>query len=75
MLHSTRGDSVDPYNGMWVVTPEYERRRRHDDTQCRTFALIHLDTVVRACHLMPVYGKTMTPPGMTRYHTLRAYKA
>ena len=37
--------------GMWVVEPEFADDRR------RVTSVIHLDTIVRAAHLLPVYGE------------------
>jgi hypothetical protein len=42
------GDSPDDQTGMWVV-------RADDDETCPP-SIIHLDTVVRAAHLLPVFG-------------------
>lgn len=39
------GDSPDECTGMWVVQPD-------DDT-----SIIHLDTIFRASHLLPVFGR------------------
>jgi hypothetical protein len=41
------GDSPDDHMGMWVV-------ERDDDESSPS--IIHLDTVVRAAHLLPVFG-------------------
>jgi len=40
------GDSPDELTGMWKVEPD----------QDQTLAVIHLDTIVRAAHLLPVFG-------------------
>ncbi|KAJ7829477.1 hypothetical protein B0H14DRAFT_2275942, partial [Mycena olivaceomarginata] len=48
------GDTPDPDTGMWVVEPERERG-------ALTLAMVNLDTVARAAHLLPVYG-TAAPP-------------
>jgi hypothetical protein len=54
-----RTDEPDPDTGMWVVQPEYER------DGSRALAIINLDCVARAAHLIPVYGTTILPPN---YH-------
>jgi len=41
------GDSPDDHTGMWVVQP--------DDDESPP-SIIHLDSVVRAAHLLPVFG-------------------
>jgi hypothetical protein len=44
------GDLPDVHTGMWVVKPDMS-----DDGE-NIISIIHLDTVVRACHLIPVFG-------------------
>lgn len=48
------GEEADQDTGMWVVKPEFEGNRR-------TLAVIHLDSIVRAAHLLPVYGSSLLP--------------
>ncbi|TFY67845.1 hypothetical protein EVG20_g3800 [Dentipellis fragilis] len=43
------GNRPDPVTGMWKVSPDGTR------------GLIHLSSVVRACHLIGVYGETRIP--------------
>lgn len=43
-------DSPDDRNGMWKVEQEF------DDHGLRQTSIIHLDTIVRAAHLLPVYA-------------------
>jgi hypothetical protein len=40
---------VDHVTGMWVIRPDYIRNRRNR-------AVIHLDAILRAAHLIPIYG-------------------
>lgn len=49
---SKEGDAPDEDTGMWIVRPEFgeEGRPRH--------AIVHLKSVLRAAHLIPVYGPT-----------------
>lgn len=58
----------DFVTGMWVVRPEKVAGRR-------TIGIIHLDSVFRACHLMPVFGNTMMPPHFQFSDSLSAFKA
>lgn len=44
-------DSPDDYTGMWVVEPEIS----NDGEPLAS--IIHLDTIVRASHLLPVFGQ------------------
>ena len=46
----TVGNTPDKTIGMWVVKPEYTANR-----QRRIAAVVHLDSVVRGVHLIPVY--------------------
>ena len=48
------GDEPDQATGMWVVHPEYEGRER-------TLDVIHLDSIARGTHLLPVYGSGFLP--------------
>lgn len=58
--YETVGNSPDKNIGMWVVKPEYTASR-----QRRVAAVIHLDSVVRGVHLIPVYRKQK----ISRKHT------
>ncbi|KAI6128901.1 hypothetical protein EDD16DRAFT_1701506 [Pisolithus croceorrhizus] len=44
------GDGPDPATGMWVVRPGYLRRNLQNT------AIVHIDTIYRAAHLIPVYA-------------------
>ena len=45
------GDSPDDSTGMWVVEPE-----TLDDDE-PFMSIVHLDTIIRASHLLPVFGQ------------------
>ncbi|KAF8159988.1 hypothetical protein B0H34DRAFT_843889 [Crassisporium funariophilum] len=45
----------DPNTGLWVVWPKFDTRRR------RTLEVVHLDSIVCAAHLLPVYGSAPLP--------------
>ena len=47
---------------MWIVDRDYER----DGT--RSMELIHIDSVIRGAHLIPVFGQGFVPMDLT-YHT------
>ena len=49
------GNEPDPDTGMWVVQPEYE------GNGCCTLAIINLDCIAHAAHLLPVYGSSFLP--------------
>lgn len=44
----------DLATGLWVVEPEKRRGQR-------AVGLVHMDTIVRGCHLIPVYGASRLP--------------
>jgi hypothetical protein len=45
------GKGPDPVTGMWIVKPQYTANNRH------SFSLIHLNSVLRGIHLLPVHKK------------------
>jgi len=49
-------DDPDPDNGMWIVEPEF------DDNKYRVMSVVHVDSIVRAAHLLPVFGGNITVP-------------
>jgi len=44
------GDSPDESTGMWIVHPGHQTRN------VRNIAVVHIDTIYRAAHLIPVYS-------------------
>lgn len=48
------GDTPNDVTGMWVVKPEFEGNRR-------SLAVVHIDCIVRAAHLLPVFGSSALP--------------
>ncbi|KAF8261270.1 hypothetical protein EI94DRAFT_1789551 [Lactarius quietus] len=55
-------DERDPDTGMWVVKQEFDRCGEP------TIEVIHLDSIARAAHLLPVYGQSRVPEEF-EYHT------
>ncbi|KAF9783363.1 hypothetical protein BJ322DRAFT_1212129 [Thelephora terrestris] len=63
-------DDPDPDNGMWVFEPDYNR------DGFRLMSVIHIDSIVRAAHLLPVFkDDTPIPREINFTHTLDAFKA
>jgi hypothetical protein len=62
-------DKPDPITGMWILQPEIQNRSE------RTLGLIHTDCIVRACHLIPVYGRSCLPADFNYSNSLRAFKS
>lgn len=63
------GNEPDPDTGMWVVQPEYEGNGR------RTLAIINLDCIARAAHLLPVYGSSFLPEDLHFSDALDVFRA
>jgi hypothetical protein len=63
------GRSPDEQTGMWIVKPEEDRHKN------RLMTIVHLDTIMRGAHLIPVYGKSFIPPHFRYYWSLDAFKA
>ncbi|KAJ7182268.1 hypothetical protein C8R43DRAFT_1083515 [Mycena crocata] len=62
------GRSPDIETGMWVVEPEMKGRHR-------LITIIHLDTLLRGAHLIPVYGENHIPVGFHYTYSLGAFTA
>ncbi|KAJ3871695.1 hypothetical protein F5051DRAFT_340527 [Lentinula edodes] len=62
-------DVVDEETGMWVVQPEYDHQNR------RTLEVIHVDSIARGCHLLPVFGHAALPEDFSFDHSLTSFKA
>jgi hypothetical protein len=54
---------------MWVVQPEYE-----GNGHC-TLAIINLDCIAQATHLLPVYGSTFLPEDFHFSDALDVFRA
>ncbi|KAF8055570.1 hypothetical protein FPV67DRAFT_1435271 [Lyophyllum atratum] len=63
------GDSPDLDTGLWVVRPEFDAGRR------RTLEVVHLDSIARAAHLLPVYGSAPLPEDFHFSVSLDAFRA
>ncbi|KAH9161675.1 hypothetical protein EDB89DRAFT_1861472 [Lactarius sanguifluus] len=55
-------DERDPDTGMWIVKQELDRRGKP------TLEVIHVDSIARAAHLLPIYGGSRVPEDFD-YHT------
>ncbi|KAF8488801.1 hypothetical protein F5888DRAFT_1622732, partial [Russula emetica] len=64
---STFGDSPCEDTGLWSVVPERDERGR------RITSLIHIDTILRAAHLIGVAGHDMLPKTLTYNHSLDVF--
>jgi hypothetical protein len=62
------GDAPDEDTGMWVV----ERETRADGSPLVDF--IRVDTILRSCHLLPLYGDAMLSRDITHDNSLDVFK-
>ena len=63
------GNEPDEDTGMWVVRPEFRSSGR------RTLAIVHLDCIARAAHLLPVFGSSFVPNELHFSDLLNVYHA
>jgi hypothetical protein len=60
----------DPDNGMWIVEPDYNQG------DYRVMSVIHVDAIIRAVHLLPVFQVNATIPREINFtHTLDTFTA
>lgn len=65
VLHKDRDDVT----GMWVVRPEFQGNGR------RASSIIHLNCVMRAAHLLPIFGSAFLPEDFHFSDSLDAFQA
>jgi hypothetical protein len=63
------GDSPDENTGMWVV----DKMDALNDGGESPTAILHLDTIVRAAHLIPVFGREHVSPTLSFTDTLNTF--
>jgi len=68
--YSRVGDSADKTTGMWVVKPDINPE---DGTHFAS--VIHLNTIFRAAHLLPVYGDEFVATYLSFTQSLDAFNA
>lgn len=61
------GDAPDEDTGMWIVEPEV------DEDDQRLAAVVHLDTIFRAAHLIPIYDTIEVPKNLSYANSLDAF--
>ncbi|KAJ7078723.1 hypothetical protein B0H15DRAFT_1025784 [Mycena belliarum] len=62
---ATRDDDT----GLWVVTPEFYGNGQ------KCLAIVHLDSIARGAHLLPVYGSGLLPEDFHFSYSLDAFRA
>ncbi|KAI0245200.1 hypothetical protein BJV78DRAFT_1277494 [Lactifluus subvellereus] len=63
-------DGLDEDTGMWIVRPEFEGAGRH-----RTLAIVHIDCIIRAAHLLPAFGSSFVPEELHFSNSLDVYRS
>lgn len=63
------GSQPDELTGMWVVEPELTRMGQ------RECAVVHIDSLIRAAHLIPLYGPNPLPSNFDHSNSLDAFRA
>ncbi|KAI0631782.1 hypothetical protein C8Q77DRAFT_1272685 [Trametes polyzona] len=63
------GDEPDEDTGLWVVEPDL------DASGGRVRDVVHIQTLLRAAHLIPVFGPDPTPPHIQQHEVLDSYRA
>jgi hypothetical protein len=64
------GESADPLTGLWKVRPRKVRGQPR-----RAVGIVPLDSIFRACQLMPVYERTPLPHGFHFSHSHVAFQS
>ena len=67
--YSHNDDGPDEDTGMWVVEPD-----SHPDGSAFT-AVIHLDSILRAAHLIPVFGQDAIPTDIPLAYSLDVFNS
>ncbi|KAG1896783.1 uncharacterized protein F5891DRAFT_1192680 [Suillus fuscotomentosus] len=62
-------DCADEDTGMWMVRPSFH------EGGSRNLAVIHIETVFRAAHLIPMYGSEYIPHDLKFYHSIDCFRS
>ena len=60
-------DEPDDLTGMWMIAPSFIG-------ESENLAVIHVDTIVRSAHLIPIFGQRPVPPFVSFYNSLDAFR-
>ncbi|KAJ7211660.1 hypothetical protein GGX14DRAFT_362371, partial [Mycena pura] len=66
---SVIGDEPCPDVGMWMVEPDLDGRGK------RVLDIIHIDSIVRGAHLIPVFGDAFVPKRWKFTDSLDSFQA
>jgi len=53
---------------MWMVKPSFL------DDNTRYLSVVHIDTIVRAAHLIPIFGQEPVPSEVNLHNSLDVYR-
>ncbi|KAI0639528.1 hypothetical protein C8Q77DRAFT_1214064 [Trametes polyzona] len=67
--YSPVGDQPDEDTGLWIVEPDLE------GDGSRSKDVVHINSLLRAAHLIPVFGDQPTPPQLKQHESLDSYRA
>ncbi|KAH7903135.1 hypothetical protein BJ138DRAFT_1021107, partial [Hygrophoropsis aurantiaca] len=64
------GNHVDYYDtGMWMVRPSFNNDGDRD------ISIIHIDSIFRAVHLLPIFGNRRVPRAVQFHNSLDVYRS
>ena len=61
-------DEPNELTGMWMVSPSFLEDGSHN------LAVIHVDSIVCAAHLLPIFGDELVPPYISFHNSLSIYR-
>ncbi|KAI5982905.1 hypothetical protein EDD15DRAFT_2391024 [Pisolithus albus] len=62
-------DEPDELTGMWMVKPSFiEDGTKH-------LSVIHVDSIIRNAHLLPIFGQERVPPYINAHNSLDIYRS
>ncbi|KAF5382367.1 hypothetical protein D9757_009785 [Collybiopsis confluens] len=70
--YNTYGQRRDPKTGLWIVRPAFYDQAGQQQSPC--LAVVHLDSLVRGVHLIPVFGSQPIPSELRFHQSLDLFK-
>ena len=67
--YTTISDGPDKDTGMWIVQPDFNANCKHE------LAVVHLHSILRGAHLIPIYGQEHLPSDIHYSNTLNNFHA
>jgi len=62
------GDTPDETTGMWMVRPSFIQGQQPN------LAVIHVDAIFRAAHLIPIFSREFVPPTIKPHHCYDVFR-